>query len=89
MSAERIVWRDRLKPFAEHIYEINKKIFDATDKDLRALAKACRRVTGTNCGWAEYLIAPILTDLVKGELGRRRLSRKAAKKAKAGKEARG
>ena len=82
MSTERIVWRDRLRPFAEHIYKINKKIFDATDEDLRALAKACRRVTRTNCGWGEYRIAPLLAELVREELGRRRLSRKIAKKTR-------
>lgn len=46
-----------------------------SESELNRLARCCRRLTSTNCWWAEYRIGPQLLKEIKCEQNRRRRNR--------------
>lgn len=42
-----------------------------TTRKLQSLRMACKRLTRTNCWWAEYHLAPLLLQAIKDEFYRR------------------
>lgn len=39
-----------------------------TDKELRALIKTAGQFSTTNCGWLDYAVGPIITEVAKNQL---------------------
>jgi hypothetical protein len=71
-----MTWKDRLRPFAEHIEAIHSAINTMSDDDLKKLGIACRQPTQTNCGWSTYGAAKVIKGEVDAELARRDHKRK-------------
>jgi hypothetical protein len=71
MRAPRTTWKDRLRPFAQHIEQISALIRVMEDEELKKLGIACRNPTSTNCGWATYQAAKVIMGEVDAELRRR------------------
>lgn len=70
-------WKDRLRPFADHIQEMATLIRVMEDAELKALAAAITRPTTTNCGWSTYQAAGVIEREVASELYRRKQQKSA------------
>lgn len=69
---KRITWKKRIEPFGELIYEMSRKVGEATPRDLLQLENACKKVSTTNIGWGSYEAAKIVGALVRDERYRRK-----------------
>lgn len=65
---------------AKHYFNaVNAGLFTMSTKDLRQLQKACERRTETNCWWAEYRMAPFLSQQIDQVIRDRQYMRKRAR----------
>jgi hypothetical protein len=71
-------WKDRLRPFADHIETMATMIRLLEDEDLKKLGAACCQPTQTNCGWSTYQAAKVIEREVGAELYRRKQKRESA-----------
>ena len=48
---------EALRPFEQLAYEMTKLVKEASDRDLRLVARSKHEVSQINCGWAQYDVA--------------------------------
>lgn len=84
-TASRTSFSKRLAPLADALSEVHmtarRVAREASDKELIALASACRKPTGTNCWWATYQAAEIQAEAVWEEQKLRKEMRRLARRA--------
>lgn len=73
-------WKE-LSKRAEHLYPALCNLEDMSTDELRALQAVCKRVSGTNCSWTAFLLAPILDREITGEFRRRKANRERKREA--------
>lgn len=76
-------WKE-LSKRADHLYPALSNLEDLSTDELRALQAVCRRVSGTNCSWVAFILAPILDREITGEFRRRKAKRDQKREAKQG-----
>lgn len=74
-------WKE-LNKRAENLHPALTGLEDMPTFELRALQAVCTRVTGTNCSWVAFLLAPLLEREITGEFRRRAARREHDRQAK-------
>lgn len=74
-------WKE-LNKRADNLYPALTGLENMPTDELRALQAVCTRVTGTNCSWVAFLLAPILEREITGEFRRRAARREHDRKAR-------
>lgn len=63
--------RPELEPFERLLYQMNQMVMGMSDQQQQALKAQIAGLTTTNCSWAAYWIAPVVSRLLEDSMQRR------------------
>ncbi|KKM92608.1 hypothetical protein LCGC14_1216690 [marine sediment metagenome] len=77
---KRVGWKKKLEPFAQAYVKMEESISEGvglkTDKELKSLIVAAKLPTSSNCWYATYHVAEIVTEEALRALYQRRKAKK-------------